>query len=192
MLVYSVISFAQNLCLVLNICHCLIIINWISMVRGSVFPRRIAERKGWGMLSLKLDLGDEMSRFMHTKDQDKIPTGVARCIPRFTLQLNQSVFTISLFCNATHETGPYAHCGQRRRWPACTLSQADLGLCYPLTESMDTVVYADKQRIFRSELRMRMLISSLFAYGIRASPPPCASMVKLLRLPYLKIRDVFR
>ena len=36
---------------------------------------------------------------------------------------------------------------------------------------MDTVVYADKQRIFRSELRMRMLISSLFAYGIRAFSP---------------------
>ena len=83
------------------------------MVRGSVFPRRIAERKGWGMLSLKLDLGDEMSRFMHTKDQDKFPTGVARCIPRFTSQFDQSVFTISLFCNATHEKGPYAHCGQR-------------------------------------------------------------------------------
>ena len=35
--------------------------------------------------------------------------------------------------------------------PAHLLTQADLGLRCPLTESMDTVVYVDEQRMIRSD-----------------------------------------
>ena len=45
------------------------------------------------------------------------------------------------------QKGPYAICGQRRPWSACTLAQADLGLRCSLTESLDTVVYVDEQRV---------------------------------------------
>ena len=50
-----------------------------------------------------------------------------------------------------HEKGPYPICGQRRPWSACAFAQADLGLRCPLTESMDIVVYVDKQRMSRPD-----------------------------------------
>ena len=41
-----------------------------------------------------------------------------------------------------HEKDPYA---------ICAFVQADLGLHFQLTESMDTVVYVDKQRVSRPD-----------------------------------------
>ena len=48
-------------------------------------------------------------------------------------------------------------------------AQTDLGLRCLLTESMDTVVYVDEQRMSRSHCA-RSTGSSLFAYGRRAFP----------------------
>ena len=44
-------------------------------------------------------------------------------------------------------------CGQRRPWSACAFAQAYQRLRYhgPFTESMDTVLYVDEQRILRSD-----------------------------------------
>ena len=50
-----------------------------------------------------------------------------------------------------HEKGPYAVCGQCRPRSACANAQADKSLHCPLTESMDTVVYVDEQRMSRSD-----------------------------------------
>ena len=49
--------------------------------------------------------------------------------------------------NTTHENGTYTICGQCRPRSACAIAQADLGLRCPLTESMDTIVYVDEQRV---------------------------------------------
>ena len=51
----------------------------------------------------------------------------------------------------THENGPYVICGQSRLRSACDYAQADQGLRCPHTESMDTVVYVDEQRMIRSD-----------------------------------------
>ena len=42
-------------------------------------------------------------------------------------------------------------CGERRSWSACANPQADQGLRCPLTESINTVVYVDEQRMLRSD-----------------------------------------
>ena len=56
----------------------------------------------------------------------------------------------SIWC-ATHEMGSFVICGQRRTWSACAEAQADLGLRYLLTESVDTAVhvYVDEQKMLR-------------------------------------------
>ena len=46
---------------------------------------------------------------------------------------------------------PYAVCGQCRTKSACTFTQADMGFRCPLTESMDTVIYIDEQRMPTSD-----------------------------------------
>ena len=46
---------------------------------------------------------------------------------------------------------PFVICGQRRTRAACAFAQAGLVLRCPLTESMDTVVYVDEQRMSRSD-----------------------------------------
>ena len=50
---------------------------------------------------------------------------------------------------ATHEKGSYAICGQHSAGSA--FAQASLGLRCPLTESMDTVVYVDQQRMPKTD-----------------------------------------
>ena len=45
--------------------------------------------------------------------------------------------------------GPYVICGQRRPWSACVYAQAALGLRCPLTESVDTVVYVNEEKMPR-------------------------------------------
>ena len=50
---------------------------------------------------------------------------------------------------AMYEKSPYAICGQHRPRSACAYAQADQGLLCQLTEPVDTVVYADKQKIPR-------------------------------------------
>ena len=51
----------------------------------------------------------------------------------------------------THEKGPYALYGQHRPRSACAFAQADLGLRCLISESVDTIVYVDKQRMFGSD-----------------------------------------
>ena len=43
------------------------------------------------------------------------------------------------------EKVPSAYCEQRRPRSACTFGQAGQGLYWPLTESMDIIVYVDEQ-----------------------------------------------
>ena len=52
-----------------------------------------------------------------------------------------------------NEKGPYVICGQRRAWSACAYAKADQGLRYPLTESVDTMVYVDKQKMSRLDCK---------------------------------------
>ena len=58
-----------------------------------------------------------------------------------------TAFPVYIKWCTVHEKSPNAICGQRRPWLACAFAQADLGLRSPLTESMDTVVCFDKQRL---------------------------------------------
>ena len=52
---------------------------------------------------------------------------------------------------AQHEKGLYAICRHCRPRSACAIAQADQGLHCMLTESMDTVVYVNKQRMLSSD-----------------------------------------
>ena len=52
----------------------------------------------------------------------------------------------------THERGPYAVCGSRRRRSAYANAQADMSLRCPLTESMGTVVYFEEQKMSRPDI----------------------------------------
>ena len=55
-----------------------------------------------------------------------------------------------MICNP--QKGTYAVCEQRRPKSACTaFVQADQGLRCSLTESMDTVIDVDEQRMLRSD-----------------------------------------
>ena len=49
------------------------------------------------------------------------------------------------------EKDPYVICGQRRPRSACAFAQADQGLRCPLTESMDTIIYFDEQKMSRTD-----------------------------------------
>ena len=62
-----------------------------------------------------------------------------------------SIFFFFLHTNiwcAMHEKG-HVIWGKRRPWSACAYAQADLGLRCPLTESGDSVVYVDEQKMPR-------------------------------------------
>ena len=68
-----------------------------------------------------------------------------------------------------HEKGPYEISGQCRPRSACLFTQADMGTCCPLTESMATVIYVEEQRMLRSDCRGALWSgSSVFPYDIRA------------------------
>ena len=60
------------------------------------------------------------------------------------------VSLIYIWC-AMHEKGPCSSCRQWRPLSACVFAQADQGLQCQLTESMDTVVYMDEQRMPKSD-----------------------------------------
>ena len=75
------------------------------------------------------------------------------------------------------QKGPFCViCGQRRPWSACTAAQADLGRRL-LTETMDTVVYFDEQRMLRLDCRNAHPDQDLRCCqnGIRALFMYCAS-----------------
>ena len=61
------------------------------------------------------------------------------------------VILLSYMWWAMYKKGPYAICRQRRAWSACAFAQADLDLRCPLTESADTEVYVDEQKMPRSD-----------------------------------------
>ena len=71
----------------------------------------------------------------------------------FNLFQFQSVSLFIFLCKdiwwAVHEKSPYAVCGQHRPWSACAFMQAKQGLRFPLTESVDTVVNVNEQKMPR-------------------------------------------
>ena len=83
---------------------------------------------------------------LHADNEDSGRNAGRYVFLRYVLYLNDK----DIIC-AKHEKGLYAICGQRRPRSACAYAQADQGLHCPLTESMDTVVHDDEQRMLRSD-----------------------------------------
>ena len=59
--------------------------------------------------------------------------------------------------------GPDAVCVQRRPWSACAIAQADLGLRCPLTQSMESVVYVDEQKLSIGQIASTQTLILTFA-----------------------------
>ena len=79
---------------------------------------------------------------------------------------------------ATQENRPYVICWPRRPWSACTFAQADLGLRYLLTESVDNAVYVTNRECSDQNAHMSLLILNYVVIKLHKGPF-CALRIKL-------------